>query len=332
LPSPAPAVQAAEAPSVLIEQGQVSERVIREILTVYGVIQPDPDQVVVLAVPRAGVISQVWVRLGQRTKRGQKLLALDTAPSAKMAFLQARSAVNFARQQLAQKERLVNEQLATRTQLEAAKQALRDAEARLAALRKLGQGLDQEILYAPMDGIITQIRVQLGDRIQADNTAMQIASEDQLVAVIGVEPEDLGLVHPGAPVVIAPVFMPQPQVSASVREVHAMINPATNLVDVLVPIPDGKTDRLTLGSKITAKIQLSSRKGLTVPRSAVLRDDQGAYLFRVVDGRAKRVTVTVGPGQDGYVEITGDIGPGQPIVVSGNYELTDGMAVRKNAR
>ena len=55
----------------------------------------------------------------------------------------------------------------------------------------------------------------------------------------------------------------------------------------------------------------------------------GAYLFFVVQGRARRITVRTGIEQNGWIEIMGGVKAGQPVVVSGNHELTHGMAVRE---
>ena len=128
---------------------------------------------------------------------------------------------------------------------------------------------------------------------------------------------------------ISSVFVHGYKVESHLREIHAMINPATHLVDALVPIPEDQTDHLVLGSRLTAEIPLNAHTGLTVPRDAVLQDQQGSYVFRVVDGRAKRVEVTTGLTSDKWIEIVSGLKPDDSVVSVGNYELTDGMPVRE---
>lgn len=65
-----------------------------------------------------------------------------------------------------------------------------------------------------------------------------------------------------------------------------------------------------------------------MPRSAVLRDSQGAYVFQVRDGKAHRVTVQTGLERDGLIAVQGAFAATEPVVSLGNYELQDGMGVR----
>ena len=142
--------------------------------------------------------------------------------------------------------------------------------------------------------MVTALSVNRGDRVQADTAALTLADGDHLIAVLGVEPEDLSRLRRGAPVRIRAVFSPQTKVESQVRDIHAMIDPQTGLVQVLAPIPADSAPRFVIGSYLTAEIILDRHQGLSVPRSAVLQDKQGAYVFRVVDGKARRVAVTTG--------------------------------------
>jgi len=318
----------AETPGVLITTAPAVERTVTDTLTTFGVLDPDPDQVLSLSLPHAGLINRVWVRFGQRVKSGDRLLEVVTAPDALMQYRQAQSAVGYAQRELNRKQRLLRGQLATKAQVDSAKTSLKDARATLEALQKRGMDVAEETLRAPVDGIVTRLDVSQGQRVQADTTAMLIAAEKRLVARLGVEPEDLAAVQAGTPVTITSVFVPDVKVESTVREVHAMINPATHLVEVLVPIPEQQIDHLVLGSRILGRIHLRSRTALVVPHSAVLGDAAHAYLYTVNDAKARRVPVQIGTETGGFLEVRGELKADDIVVVSGNYELSDGAAVR----
>lgn len=320
---------AAELPSVLIRTDMISKQTIRETLHVYGIVLPDPDQSISLSLSHGGYITRVWCRLGQRIKKGDKLLELDASPSSRMQFIQAQRDVDFSRQELAHQQRLKKEQLATRAQVEVAQKALLDAQTNVAALRKQGLEKTHETIVAPMDGIITQLHVTQGQRVQAETTAMLIASEDKLIASLGVEPEDLKFIRPGLRVTLFSVFEADYKAITTVREAHAMINPDTHLVDVLAAVPDEQVDHLVLGSRMKARIELAAHNTLVVPRSALLKDEKGDYIFLVSKGKAHRVKVTRGMDTRKFVGIQGEVQAGGIVVVSGNYELQDGMSVRE---
>ena len=319
----------ADAPSVAIEHAQVVERAISDDLTLYGRVEPDPDAVQTVSLPHAGLITRVLVRLGQRVTQGSALLELRTAPAERMQYQQASNAVEFARRELERQSGLLKQQLATHAQVDNARKALEDARSQLKAIE--AQGADQTLktLTARSDGVVTALSVNRGDRVQADTAALTLADGDHLIAVLGIEPEDLSRLRRGAPVRIRAVFSPQTKVESKVSDIHAMIDPQTGLVQVLAPIPADSAPRFVIGSYLTTAIILDRHQGLSVPRSAVLRDKQGAYVFTVADGKARRVAVTTGIEQDDWIEITQGLKAGEPVVVSGNYELSDGMPVRE---
>jgi len=319
----------AQEPSVLIQQVKVTQQPISETLTVYGQVQADPDTVQTISLLHDALITRVAVRPGQRVKRGDTLLELTTSPGAHMEYLKARGAVDYAQSEMTRQQRLLKEQLTTNAQVEAARNALQDAQAGLQAMEKQGQNKARDEVSAPTAGIITQLRVKQGDRLQAGVAVLEIATVNRLVAVLGVEPEDIRLLQTGAPVMIRSVFVPDYKADSQLREIHAMINPATHLVDALVPIPADKADQLVLGSRLIANIQLNAHIGITVPRSSVLQDEQGTYVFRVVDGKGQRIAVTTGVESDQWIEITSGLNPDESVVTVGNYELKDGMPVRK---
>ena len=320
-----------QSPSVAVKTATVARATVFDELHVYGTLEPDPDKILALSLPHAGLINKVWMRLGQRVKSGDPLIEVVTAPEARMQYLQAESAVAYARQELQRAERLFSEQLATKAQIEAARKNLRDAGATLKALKERGTGIQREVLRAVSDGIVTRLDVTLGQRVAADTTAMLIAAENHLIARLGVEPEDLQRVRPSAPATIQPVFVPGVSIKTQVRDIHAMIDPNTHLVEVLAPIPDDAVDHLVLGSQVRARIQIGHQEALVVPRGAVLSDKGESYLFVVRDGKAARCIVTTGLATDhDQIAVSGGIQAGDKVVVSGNYELSDGMAVRES--
>lgn len=319
----------AAAPSVQVTTATVLQQTVTESLSVFGVLDADPDQVLSLSLPHAGLINRVWARLGQRVKHGDPLLEVITDPDARMQYIQAQSAVDFAAQELERQRRLLGEQLATKSEADAAGKNLSDARAALQALQERGLDLTQETLRAPMDGIITQLTVAQGQRLPADSSAMLIAAEQNLVARFGVEPEDIARLQVGATVTITSVFFPELTIETAIREVHAMVNPGTNMVEVLAPVSPQKNMHLVLGDRILGRIALATRTALLVPRNAVLSDNDGSYLFTLNGHVATRQNVQIGIEENDLIEVTGDLHAGDVIVASGNYELSDGMEVRE---
>jgi len=317
-------------PSVLVNTAPLTKRTISETITTYGRTQNSPGQLSAITLPRAGIVTRLWVRLGQRVKAGQRLLELTTAPSAMMQYQQAKANVDNARTKLHHLQNMLKQKLATQNQIADAKRNLQDALATLNAQKKLGTYRAKQTVRSPFAGIVTKLPVNQGQRVKAKAMAMLLASGENLVVLLGLETEDAVRVEAGQPVTLSPVFGHTPVIHTTVYEVHAMVNPKTRLVDAFVHIPNKYAGRLVLNEAMTGAITLRVVDSLAVERSAILKDSQGSYVFAVHGGVAHRVDVDAGLEQGGYVAVRGDLKVGDKVVTLGNYELRDGMAVRED--
>ncbi|HUW28233.1 MAG TPA: efflux RND transporter periplasmic adaptor subunit [Sulfuriferula sp.] len=322
-------VWAADTPSVAVQTVALKQQMMTDTISGYGVVSPDTRSLQNISLPRAGQVLSLLVNVGQVVKKGAPLLEFGTGTEAALSYRQASVAVRFAASEVARIEQLVSEQLATQSQLAAAKKSLADARAALQAQQKMGNGRSLERVAAPFDGVVASISAAQGDRLAAGAPVLQLARAGGQRVVLGVEPEDVTRVRPGMAVSVASVFNDARRVMGRVTQVFGMVNPQTQFVDVLVEVPNGG---LIAGTRVRANIQLGQQSAWVVPRSAVLRDAQGAYLFQVQAGKARRVKVHTGLEQGGMVAVSGDFNPGQPVVSLGNYELQDGMAVRGSRR
>lgn len=322
-------VCAADAPSVAVQTVAIKQQMMTDTISGYGVVSPDTRSLQNINLPRAGQVVSLQVNAGQVVKKGTPLLQFATGKDAVLSYQQAVVAVRFAASEVRRIEQLVSQQLATQSQLATAKKSLADAQAALQAQKQMGNGRSMEGVVAPFDGVVVSISAAQGDRLAAGAPLLQLARAGGQRVVVGVEPEDVGRVRPGMAVSVASVFNDAHKIMGRVKQVFGMINPQTQFVDVLVEIRNGG---LIAGTRVSASILLGQKPAWVVPRSAVLRDAKGAYLFQVQAGKAHRINVRTGLEQGREVAVSGGFNPRQPVVSLGNYELQDGMAVRGSGR
>lgn len=285
-----------------------------------------------ISFPRAGQIARLLVTPGQQVRQGTPLATLNSDPNAQMAYAQAANAVKYAQGELERIRELYDLQLATQSQVGNANKALQDAKANLAAQQKLGGNVGSATVTAPFSGVVLALSVAQGDRIQPGGTILQLGRTDALRVQLGVEPGDAHLVKAGMPVTLSPVQSDEQKVQAAVSLLHGLVDPKTQLINALVILQGRATRFMVPGMRVRATIHAGQHDAWTVPRQAVLTDDQGDYIFQVADGRARRVKVTRIQESRDLAAINGPVTPGQPVVVLGNYELQDGMNVREGAR
>jgi len=316
--------------SVLVKTQPLQIEPVTDTLTVYGDVMT--GKVESISFPRAGQVSRLLVLQGQRVKQGTPLATLVSDPSTQVTYNQAVNAVNSARGELKRNEELFSLQLATQSQVDYARKTLQDAQATLDAQRKLGGELGSATVTAPFDGVVTALAVGQGDRIQPGATILQLGHTDSLRVQFGIEPNDSRLVKVGMPVILASVQNGQQTVSAAITQMQDLVDPKTQLINAMVVLPVQSAILLVPGMRVKGAIQVSEHKGWAVQRQAVLTDDQGAYIFQVSQGRARRVNVSKGTESQDLVAISGAMDTSLPVVVLGNYELQDGMKVREGAQ
>ena len=108
----------------------------------------------------------------------------------------------------------------------------------------------------------------------------------------------------------------------------AAIDTQSQLVDVGASVPLGNRAFIP-GTHVAADIDTNRGMHWVVPRSAVLKDDHGDFVFQVSSAnKAHRVNVVTQIEDRDRYGIDGPLSATQPVVVSGNYELKDGMTVQ----
>ncbi|MDE0855203.1 MAG: efflux RND transporter periplasmic adaptor subunit [Nevskia sp.] len=312
--------------TALLQQGPIGTTV-----SGYGTVVAAPGKARNLTFPQAGLVAEVRVTAGEMVTRGTTLLAVVTDPASRLAYEQAQTGLEFARAELERTRQLRAQNLASASQLGAAEKGLRDAEATLAAQQQLGTASERSELKAPFDGVVLDIPAALGDRTAAGAVLARMVPSDAVQVLVGLAPDDARRVKVGMPATLRPAASADLTFEGRVSHVQAMVNAQSHLVDVAVQPSPHSGGGLLPAEMTQALITLQTSTAWLAPRAAVLHDDEGAYLFQVADGHARRIRVTTGAENEQQVAVEGPFDPARKLVVLGVYELEDGMGVREAA-
>lgn len=289
----------------------------------YGLIQGAPGDQWNVGRPYETEIQSVYVGIGQRVHRGQRLLKVEPGPSARIQAAQWHSEALSSKALLAGVRRRYHLQLATKAELLQAEQQYAALRIRLRALRE-----DSETLYAPMNGVVTQLPYQAaGTVVPAAHALVSVTAGRNLQARLGVEPAAAQRIVVGARVRVQPLGHAQDGVMGQVAAVSGSVDPVTGLVSVFVNLPVRAP--FLVGEYVRAALTTASAKGLVVPRSAVLPQGPQRVLYTVQGGTAVRHVVRILlTNRKAYEIEAADLQPGAAVVVLGNYELRPGMKVQ----
>jgi RND family efflux transporter MFP subunit len=327
--------EAAKQPTVTVQTVHIQHATIAQPVRGIGIVAASPSTLTTINLPYVARIVRLRVQSGQTVTRGMPLFVVQADPAAVLAANEAHSASTLAQGELARTQSLYDKGLATQSQLAAARKAADDARQALAAQQQSGIASGNKIVAAPFDGVVLQLSAAQGDQVQAGAPILQLASlasgrDARTNVMLGVEPADAAAIHPGDIVTLHGLSAALARTSAQGRVVlvGAAIDQQSQLVDIGADVPLAQTPFIP-GTRISADIGTRAGTHWIVPRAAVLKDDHGAYVFQVTpQNRARRIAVTVQIENGERYGVDGPLDAALGLVVSGNYELTDGMAVR----
>lgn len=319
--------------AVTVRRAPISQQV-----RAYGIVAASSSSVTSINLPYAARIRKVLVLPGQTVARGAALVVVQADPAAVLAASQATSALTLAHGELERTRSLFAAGLATQSQLAAAQKALNDAQQGLAAQHQMGVRGGDVTIAAPFAGVVSQLTALPGDQIQAGATIAQLAavansSSRQANVTLGVDPSAAASIHAGDAVVLHGLSTALEHANPAGRVVvaGAAIDLQSQLVNVGANVPLGGTAFIP-GTHVSADIATQTGTWWVVPRTAVLSDTKGAYVFQVTPKHtAQRVDVVVRVESGNRYGVDGPLDAAEPLVVTGNYELQNGMAVRMAA-
>lgn len=314
---------------VAVHVGKVTRQTLRAWVTAYGKVEPEPPGLRPAGGARvsptaSGVVTAVACAEGQAVEKGQLLFQLD-ARAANVAAERARHAVEYAQATLDRQRKLINVEGTSRRQLLEAEQALKSAQADLAAAETQQALLRVE---APMAGTVAKIAVKAGDGVDLTTTLAEIVNLDRLVVSAGVPSEELGPLRVGQPAEIEGEGTAAP-FAGSVASIRPELDDRTGTALVRVSLP--ARSGLRPGQLVTVRIVSEERKDrLTVPVESVVKDADGRTVIAVVEGgKAVQRPVTAGLRDAGRVEVeAAGLKEGLTVVTEGAYALPAETKVR----
>jgi len=287
----------------------------------------------------SGAVVAVQAEPGAHVTQGTTLARVDDAVpreaflSAKSAVTQAQLAADIARRETSRSEKLLaagaiaeNALETTRRNDLAAAAALDDAKSRLASAQK---NLDNTVIKAPYDGIISERQVNAGDIVSPGSPLFTLVDPSTMRLEGAVPAEKLGLVHVGSPVKFEVTGYPGRAFTGTITNVYPSADPATRQVRLYVRIPNAGNG-LVAGLFATGRISSSTRQGLTVPAGAVDQRGVKPLVTRLKNGKAEVVEVALGMRDEGseMVEITKGLAAGDTLLVGAAEGITPGAPVK----
>lgn len=318
---------AQDASPVIVTTAPATQRDFQPSLLAWGSVVADPQKSRAINVAYGGQAVSIEVVPGQSVQAGQTLLTIAPDPSNRAAYTQAETALTLARGELSRTQQLLQQGLATESQLAAAHKALTDAEAGSNAQRSMGGGSAQVRLTAPTNGTIASVTISNGDRFSANAPLLSFIPANALMAALSLPPSDAALSLQVGQTVRLQSTRNNTAVVGQIQTAASIIDPQTHLVSLLATLP--ASSPLRLGDTFDARVLGKAFTAWAVPRQALIHDDAGDHVFLLQSGKARRVPVQVLQPEGDPIGVEANLSNGARVIVVGAYELEDGMQVKE---
>ena len=297
------------------------------------VIPPNAEQVV--SSPVTGLISQLLVQQNQMVRAGAPLVRIASPElgQQQLQLLQAGTRATLARQAARREQDLFGEGLIAQRRVQEAQAALQEAEATLkqaktalrlsgmpmAAIEKVaatGNPEDSLVLTAAQAGVVTEIKVKPGQRVDSATPLLHLAQTGTLWLEIQVPVAESAAWSPGARLTVQGRDM-----AAQILSSSAMVASGNQMV-VMRAVVQGKTGLVRPGELLSVELPVATTAGAwDLPLAAVAHEGDQAYVFvRTPDGfEARPVKVSASSGQ--RVRVQGLVKAGEQVAVIGVVAL-----------
>jgi RND family efflux transporter MFP subunit len=273
-----------------------------------------------LAAALGGFVERVSVRDGDRVKRGQILLRIDSelheAHVARASAELAQAERDYERAKRLGQAIAAAEVERTETLVATARSALQVAKVQLS----------RALIRAPFDGVVAEVAVEQGEVAAPGAPVARLVQLHPAKVSLAVADRDVVALEAGMQVRVAT------EAGGRLHEgVITHISPAANLrtrsftVDVEVPNEAGH-----LLPGMIASVEVSTQAvqdRVVLPQHVLVTRREGNGLFIVEEGRARWRPVELGPLLGRQVVIESGVETGDAVVVTGHRELSDGDGV-----
>jgi RND family efflux transporter MFP subunit len=255
-------------------------------------------------------VKEVFVSAGSFVKKGQALLTLDDreileqVAAAEAQFRQAETEFNRTRQ-------LFDSKAATDQALTAAQSGLAAARAQLERSKVM---LSYARIESPMDGLVTDRRVEPGDLANPGQVLLAVYDPSNMQLEVPVPVRLLSKLPVGQAVDVT-LDRPARTFQGKVRQIVSEIDPLSRTQLVKVHIEESSPEILpgTFGRLWVAD---DARQTILIPASAVYAAGQIEMVQVVRDRRAIRRAVRTGPRRGADVEVLSGLSAGEVVLVN----------------
>ena len=293
--------------------------------------------------PRAGggQVKAVYVKRGDKVKKGQLLLQLDNslikqsvaAAAQNIETVKAQAAL--AKSVYEKQKNLWEQNIGSEIQLLTAKTNAEALSSQLkAAMEQLGMAKDQlafTSIYSDVDGVAEEVNVKVGEIFMGAGQ-LKIVNTDRLKLTSQVPENYAGKINVGTDVTL--IFPDLDKtLDTKLTVVGRVIDPLSRSFFVEAKLPMDKNFRPNQLAQVKIK-DYTKKNAISIPINIVQNDDKGKFVYVAANENGKLVArkrmVTTGEFYANAIEILSGLAAGEQVVTEGYQNIFDGQNLTVN--
>lgn len=284
-----------------------------------------------------GRVTQLPVDEGDRVRRGQLLLRLDsdnvTAQQRQVQarLREARAHLGNARTNFERFETLYQQESATKKEFEDVQTRYESAQAQVEALEnqlaEIEDMLSYATLTAPVDGYVVEKRIEEGAMAAPGQPLLVVETLDAMKVAVQVPEQDINRFAMGDEVDVEIAAL-ETTLPGRVDEVNPSGNPASRQFHVQVVLQQEGEAPVKSGMYAQVLLRKGEQTIITVPAEALVHRGQLTGLYTVgAEDRAVLRWVRTGQRFDGRIEVLSGLRVGERYVARTDGRLQEGQKV-----
>ncbi len=310
-----------EAPAIPVEVSRPTRGDVYSTYTGTAPIEALEDAAVIAKV--GGEVRQIFVEEGDEVGAGQVLARLD-GDRLRLQVAESEAQLMKLKRDYARNRDLKDKSLISEGDFEKIQYEMEALEAsnNLAKLE-----LSYTEIRSPIDGVISERFIKVGNTIDVNDRAFQVTSLEPLVAYLHVPEREYRRLAADQTATIQVDALPDLAFTGTVARVSPIVDPGTGTFKLTIEVTD-PSRRLKPGMfgriSIVSDVHVDA---MQIPRNAIVEEAGAAVVFVVSGETAERRVIRTGYSAAGQVEVLEGLGDDESFVVVGQSGLKDGTRV-----
>lgn len=267
----------------------------------------------------AGRLTEFLVQSGAAIKAGDVIARLDSEAE-EIALDRAKVALADAQAKADRAKTLRSSNAATTVQVADAEVVLENAGL---ALRDADLELQRRSIVAPISGIVGILPIEAGNYVTTQTTVATIDDRSSIVIDFWVPERFAGAVAVGQKLTATPIARPGEVFDGMVRAVDNRLDEQSRTLLVQARI-ENVGDRLRAGMSFQVAMGFPGDVYASVDPLAIQWGTDGAFVWAIHDGKAKRTPVRIVQRNSETVLVDAAINVGDLVVTEGVHAVRDG--------